>query len=178
VRPSEPAKAPAITLPAGTPINVRLTQDLDVDSAEAGSTVKAIVDDPVVIDGEIAIPRDARATLQIVTVSQSGKVKGSDKIQLKLNSVGFGGKSHVLATEYAAVQGKGEGKKTTRKVAGSAGLGAVVGAIAGGAKGAAIGAAVGGGAGVALAASGEEHLKLPAETRLQFKLSATVNIEP
>jgi hypothetical protein len=29
-----------------------------------------------------------------------------------------------------------------------------------------------------VAASGEEHLKLPAETRLQFQLSAAVNIQP
>jgi hypothetical protein len=28
-----------------------------------------------------------------------------------------------------------------------------------------------------VAAGGEEHLKLPAETRLQFQLSAAVNIE-
>jgi len=29
-----------------------------------------------------------------------------------------------------------------------------------------------------MAASGEEHLKLPAETRLQFQLSAAINIQP
>jgi hypothetical protein len=29
-----------------------------------------------------------------------------------------------------------------------------------------------------MASAGEEHLKLPAETRLQFQLSAAVNIRP
>jgi hypothetical protein len=176
--PREPEPPPAIAVPAGTVINVRLTQDVSVDTAQTGGTFKAIVDDPVMVDGSIAIPREARATLQTVSVTQSGKVKGSDKISLKLNSVSFGGKTHTLATEYATVQGKGEGKKTTRKVAGGAGLGALVGGIAGGGKGAAIGAAVGGGAGVAVAAGGEEHLTLPAESRLQFTLSATTKIQP
>jgi outer membrane lipoprotein SlyB len=75
-------------------------------------------------------------------------------------------------------KGSGEGKKTTRKVAGGAGLGAIVGGIAGGGQGAAIGAAVGGAGGAVMASAGEEHLKLPAETRLQFQLSAAISIRP
>jgi hypothetical protein len=54
----------------------------------------------------------------------------------------------------------------------------VVGGIAGGGSGAAIGALVGGAAGTAVAASGEEHLRLPAETRLQFTLSSAIRVEP
>ena len=54
---------------------------------------------------------------------------------------------------------------------------AIVGGIAGGGKGAAIGAAVGAVGGTAIAAGGEEHLKIPAETRLTFNLSAAVNIQ-
>ena len=59
----------------------------------------------------------------------------------------------------------------------SSGLGAIVGGIAGGGKGAAIGAAVGAVGGTAIAAGGQEHLKVPAETRLTFNLSAAVNIQ-
>lgn len=172
------AAKPSVLLPAGTTINVRLTDGIDVDSAAAGTTFKAIVDDPVVIKGNTVIPRDARAVVQAVKVTQSGKAKGADSISLKLNSVSFGGRTHDVTTEYAVVQGQGEGKKTTRKVAGGAGLGAIVGGIAGGGTGAAIGAVVGTAGGAAVAATGEEHLKLPAETRLQFKLSSDTRIEP
>ena len=101
-------------------------------------------------------------------------MKGSDKITLKLNAVGFGGMVHQVATTYVETKGKGEGKKTARKVGGGAGLGAIVGGIAGGGSGAAIGAAVGGVTGAAVASGGEEHLKLPAETRLQFQFTAAV----
>jgi hypothetical protein len=157
---------------------VRLTTDIDVDTAQVGATFKAIVDDPVVVKDKVAIPREARAVVQAVNVAQSGSLKGSDQIQLKLNSVAFGGSVHQVVTEYAIVQGKGEGKKTTRKAVGGAGLGAIVGGIAGGGSGAAIGAAVGAAGGVAVAASGKEHLKLPAETRLTFKLSSSASIQP
>jgi hypothetical protein len=182
--PPPPAPKPAasakktVMVPAGTALNVRLTQGIDVDASKAGQTFKALVDDPVMIGGSIVIPRGASAILQAVAVQQSGAMKGSDKISLKLNSIGFGGMVYEVTTAYVETKGKGEGKRTARKVGGGAGLGAIVGGIAGGGEGAAIGAAVGAVTGAAVASGGEEHLKLPAETRLQFQLTAAVNIQP
>jgi hypothetical protein len=171
-----PPPTKTVSVPAGTAVNVRLTQPIDVDASKAGMTFKAIVDDPVMMSGAIVIPRGASAVVQAVKVEQSGKMKGSDKISLKLNSIGFGGMVYEVTTAYVETKGKGEGKKTARKVGGGAGLGAIVGGIAGGGSGAAIGAAVGGATGAAVSAGGEEHLQLPAETRLQFQLTAAVNV--
>jgi hypothetical protein len=168
----------AITVPAGTTINVRTTQAIDVDTTNLGTMFKTRVDDPVTADDTIVIPREAIAFMQAVKVAQSGKYKGSDQISLKLHSLSIGGRVYEVATDYATVQGKGEGKRTARKVGGGAGLGAIVGGIAGGGEGAAIGAVVGGITGTAISASGEEHLSLPAETRLQFRLAAPVRIQP
>ena len=181
VRPAapDPARAPApAAVPAGTMISVRLTQPIDVDASKAGMTFKARVDDPVMLEGRVVIPREAAATLQAVVVEQSGKMKGSDRIALKMNNVGFGGRVYEVATTQVETKGSGEGKKTARKIGGGVGLGALVGGIAGGGEGAAIGAAIGGATGTAMAASGEEHLKIPAETRLQFQLSAAVRVQP
>ena len=174
-----PAPAPVrtVTVPAGTALNVRLTQDIDVDVSKAGQTFKAVVDDPVMIGGSVVIPRGASAILQAVQVQQSGKMKGSDKISLKMNAISFGGMVHEVATAYVETKGKGEGRRTARKVGGGAGLGAIVGGIAGGGEGAAIGAAIGGVTGAAVASGGEEHLKLAAETRLQFQLTSAVTIK-
>ena len=177
--PPNPATQPKpIQVPAGTTINIRLTQGIDVDASQTGQKFKAIVDDPVMINGSIVIPRGATAELQAAAVQQSGKMKGSDKITLKMNAIAFGGNVYQVATAYVETKGGGEGKKTARKVGGGAGLGAIVGGIAGGGSGAAIGAAVGGATGAVMASSGEEHLKLPAETRLQFQLTAAVNVRP
>ncbi|HET7910903.1 MAG TPA: hypothetical protein VFL49_02645, partial [Pseudolabrys sp.] len=160
--PPNPATQPKpVQVPSGTPINVRLTQGIDVDASKAGQSFKAIVDDPVMMNGSIVIPRGATAELQAVAVQQSGKMKGSDKISLKMNSIGFGGNVYQVTTAYVETKGGGEGKKTARKVGGGAGLGAIVGGIAGGGSGAAIGAAVGGATGAVVASGGEEHLKLP-----------------
>lgn len=184
--PSKPSPAPAaaappraqpkaVTVPAGTVVNVRLTQDINVDVSQAGQRFKGTVDDPIMVGGSIVVPRGAQATLQAVQVQQSGSMKGSDKITLKLNTISYGGMVYEVASTYVETKGKGEGKKTARKVGGGAGLGAIVGGIAGGGEGAAIGAAIGGVTGAAVASSGEEHLKLAAETRLQFQLTSAVN---
>jgi hypothetical protein len=177
-KPPPPAERKKVTVPSGTTLNVRLTEGIDVDAAAAGQTFKGVVDDPVMISGSVVIPRGASASLQAVKVEQSGKMKGSDKISLKLNSIRFGGMVYEVTTAYVESKGKGEGKKTTRKVGGGAGLGAIVGGIAGGGSGAAIGAAVGAAGGAVMASTGEEHLSLPAETRLTFNLTAAVTVTP
>ena len=176
--PSARQAAPVTTtVPAGTLINVRIVEGIDVDVAQAGMKIKGRVDDPVSVGDRVAIPREAGAVIQAVKVAQSGAFKGSDSISLKLNAISIGGRVYDVASEYAVVESKGEGKRTARKIGGGAGLGAIVGGIAGGGEGAAVGALVGGFAGTAVAASGEEHLKLPAETRLQFKLTQAVRLE-
>jgi tRNA-binding EMAP/Myf-like protein len=175
----DPTKAPLpITIPSGTVLNVLLTQAIDVDATQAGMTFKALVDDPVMMGGKVVVPRNAAVVVQVAKVEQAGKMKGADKISLKANTLSFGGRKYDIVTAAVEQKGQGEGKKTTRKVVGGAGLGAAIGAIAGGGTGAAIGALAGGGAGAAIAASGTEHLKLPAETRLQFTLTAAVTVQP
>jgi hypothetical protein len=175
----DPAKAPKpITVPANTILSVRLTQAIDVDATKAGAIFKSVLDDPVMMEGKVIIPRNAAVELQAAKVEQAGKMKGADLIALKANTLSFGGRKYDIVTTPVESKGSGEGKKTTRKVAGGAGLGAIVGGIAGGGTGAAIGAAVGAGAGAVMASQGTEHLQLPAETRLQFQLSAAVTVQP
>jgi len=175
----DPAKAPApVTLPQGTVLSVLLTQAIDVDATQTGATFKALLDDPVMIGGKVVVPRNSALELQAAKVEQSGKMKGSDKIVLKANNIAFGGRKYDIVTSQVEQKGSGEGKKTARKVGGGAGLGAAIGGIAGGGTGAAIGAVAGAATGAVMASQGQEHLKLPAETRLQFQLSAAVTVQP
>jgi hypothetical protein len=175
----DPSRAPSpVTVPAGTLLHVRLVDAIDVDAARTGATYKSLLDDPVMLGGSVVIPRGSVVVLQAVKVEQAGKMKGADKITLKANSIAFGGNKYEVVTTAVESKGGGEGRKTSRKVAGGAGLGAIVGGIAGGGSGAAIGAVAGGATGAVIATQGTEHLTLPAETRLQFKLDAAVTVGP
>jgi hypothetical protein len=173
----DPATAPPpFTIPMGTVLDVRLTEGIDVDAAQAGMTCKSLLDDPVMMNGGVVLPRGAAVQLQVVKVEQAGAFVGADRITLKANSIAFGGRTYDITTTQAESAGNGEGRRTARKVGGGAGLGAAIGAIAGGGKGAAIGALAGGATGAIVASQGTEHLKLPAETRLRFTLNAAVTV--
>jgi hypothetical protein len=175
----DPSRAPSpVTVPAGTLLHVRLVDSLDVDAARTGVTYKTLLDDPVMIGGSVVVPRGSVVTVQAVKVEQAGKMKGADKITLKAKTLAFGGRTYDIVTTAVEHKGGGEGRKTSRKMAGGAGLGAIVGGIAGGGSGAAIGAVAGGATGAIVASQGTEHLVLPAETRLQFSLDAAVTVQP
>jgi len=171
------ASRPPVIISTGTLLRVRTIDPIDVDTSKAGAKYQASLDDPVMVGGAVVIPRGADVVLQAVKVQQSGRMKGSDLIQLKLNSVKVNGTSYPVVSSVAESKGGSEGKSTAKKTLGGAGLGAIIGGIAGGGKGAAIGAAAGGTGGAILSASGQQHLKIPAETRLEFTLQANLKFQ-
>jgi hypothetical protein len=178
--PSAPptARAPSsvVTIPSGAVLTVRLIDGIEASSAATGQHFRASLDDPIMMGGNVVVPRGADALIQVTKVVKGGNMKGSDELSLKLYSITVQGKSFDLVTSYAQSKTAGEGKPAARKTFGGAGLGAAIGAIAGGGRGAAIGALAGGATGAVVAGSSKSHLKLPAETRLQFTLLSAVNI--
>lgn len=163
-------------IPAGTMLRVRTIDPIDVDSTQAGTRFRGALDDPIMQGGSVLVPRGADVALVASKVEQGGKFKGSDLIELKMNSIKIGARYYAVVTSLSQSKSEGEGKKTTGKVLGGAGLGAIIGGIAGGGKGAAIGVLAGVAGGTLLSASGQPHLKIPSETRLDFQLLADLAI--
>jgi hypothetical protein len=160
-----------LTIPAGTQIVVRTLDPISGNTATAGATYRATIDDPVGVGSLIAIPRGANCTLEVVSV-QSGK-----ELALRLKGINVAGKAYQTSTEYAQVDATGASKttKAVRRGVGLGALGAGIGALAGGGKGAGIGAAVGGTVGAVSAAGAQgKQLNVPPESRLIFALKAPV----
>jgi hypothetical protein len=153
-----------------------MIDSIDVDVTGAGERFRASIDDPVVVNGEVVIPRGADATVQITRVEQAGRISGSDEIALKLYDVTINGKSLEIASNYAEVKTKGKGGETAKTTAVTTGIGAALGAIIGGGKGAVIGAGAGAATGVAVSAARGKELRIPSETRLDFELRSPLPI--
>ncbi len=174
-----PASAPSarVTIPAGTEITVRTIDSIDARTTAIGERFRASIDDPIVINGAVVVPRGADCTLQIMRLEEGGRIAGSDELAIKLYDITINGKTYDVATNYAEMKTSGEGASTAKKTAIGAGLGAIIGGIAAGGRGAAIGAGAGAGAGVAASAIKGPHLRVPPETRLSFELRAPLPVE-
>jgi len=166
-----------VLVPAGTTFRVRTIDAIDVDATQAGMKFRGTLDDPIMLGGNVIVPRGADVVLVAAKVQQGGRMKGSDLVELKVNSVAVRGRLLPVVTSLSETKSEGEGKKTTRKVLGGAGLGAAIGGIAGGGKGAGIGALVGAAGGTIFAASTQPHLKIPSETRVEFRLLSDWKIQ-
>jgi len=173
----QPARAAGIGLiPAGTIVNVRTIHEIYADSSSPGMRVSAVVDDPIDVGGRIVIPRGAPAMLEVVHVTRSSNMEGRDRVTLKILWVEAGNRVYPVSTNYVEFRGPSEGKKAARKILGGAGIGALAGGIFGGGTGAALGAAAGGTTGAIMTGSGKKHLRIPAETRMQFRLNTSVRV--
>jgi len=166
-----------ITVPEGTELTVVLDQNLSTAENRPGDMFQSSVAVPIVIDGHTVIPKDARVKGHVVDAQASGRLSGIARLVLTLDSVEVDGESSNIATDDEGRIGKNHNKRNGILIGGGAGLGALIGGIAGGGKGVLIGSAAGAGAGTAGAAyTGKKDIRVPAETRLTFRLARPVTI--
>lgn len=179
---SAPAPPPApqpktVEIPAGALLTIRTIDSIDSAKNQAGEVFKTSLDAPIVIENEVVVPAGADVYMKLVESRSAGRISGRSELALELVRLVFQGKSYNLISGEYHQSGASRGKRSAETIGGGAALGAIIGAIAGGGKGAAIGATVGaaGGTGVQAATKGQQ-IKIPSETRLDFKLEQPVSI--
>ena len=167
---------PRVAIPAGTRLHVALIDGVSSNQSSPGDQFMASLTDPVIVDGKVLLAKGTKVRGRVVDVNESGRVKGSASVQLKLTDiVRDHGRDVEITTKPFTSVAQSTKKRDAAIIGGGAGIGAAIGAITGGGKGAAIGAAVGGGAGTGtvLATKGKE-IHYPPETRLTFTLATPV----
>ena len=170
-------EAPPIVIPAGTTISVTIDQSVSSKDSEPGARVAASVLEPIIVDGRGVILRGAKAAGRVTDAKSAGKFKGNAALGITLTSVEVGGQTYTIHTSTFSQASKGRGERTAIGTGIGAGAGALIGALAGGGKGAAIGAGAGGGAGLAGSAlTGKRDITIAPETRIDFKLTKTLEI--
>jgi hypothetical protein len=163
-----------LTVPTGTTIPVTITQQLSAKNNNVGDGFTGELAGPVKTSGGTTVfPRGAHVLGTVVGAKGRGRFKGAGDLAIQITSIS-GTPVSVGIFEH---EEKGKGKRTAGMIGGGGGGGALIGGIAGGGKGALIGGLVGAGAGTAASAfTGNKDIVIPAESVVNFKLTAPVTI--
>ncbi len=171
--PKAAAKAVVVDVLAGTPIEVRLDQDLATDKQQAGDTWTGTLASPVLVGGVTVWPA---GTVVHGVVSQSAPLgrlaNGKGGLAIRLTEIG----ANDVDTDTHLVVGDKRGERNAKIIGGGAALGALIGILTDknnkndhALGGAAIGAAAGT---AAAAASADTVVRMKVANPVTFTLSA------
>jgi hypothetical protein len=171
------ASMSATTIPSGTQLSIRVTENLSSANANIDQVFHGNLEAPIVANGHVIYPKGSQVTGKVVAVHRSGRLSDPGVLELKLVSVTNGRSSSALNTQVFRIKGESHTKANVEKIGGTAAAGSILGAIFGGGKGALIGAGAGAAAGTTVAAAtGKKEAKVEAEAVLPFVTAASVTV--
>jgi BON domain len=174
-----PTPMPKVTIPSGTQLSIRLTEELSSEKAQVGDVFHGSISAPITIDDQTVIPTTADVEGRVVDVKSAGRFAGKSDLVLQLTRLKMNGKSYNIQTDQWTKEGSSRGKATAAKVGGGAAVGAILGGIFGGGKGAAIGATAGAGAGTGVSAATKgQQIVLKPEAVISFTLESPLTVTP
>ena len=181
--PAQPADSPAqnqppeVTIPPGTPVEIRLNQSLGSFLSVSGQIFAATLDAPIVVDNTVVVPQGVNVRGRVLYAKRSGRLKGPAELSITLTSLDLSGQQYRIVTSHRSWRGRSHKRRDLAWIGGGGGAGSLVGLAAGGGVGAAIGAGVGAGGGtVGAFVTGRKNIFLRSETRLRFVLRQPVSL--
>ena len=177
--------APALSLPTGTGIKMKLETPLSTRSSKAGDTFAGRVTEAVMLNGKAVIPVGAAVQGRVVRVTDPRRIKGVPTLDLMPDEITMPdgtrysiqavvvdtNAAHTNVNDEGAIKGPGHDKRDLLEMAVGTGAGVGVGAAVRGGKGALIGGAIGGGATVIHWLTRRHSADLPAGTEIVMELN-------
>ena len=159
----------SVTVPAGTRLVIRTTDDVDSNRHSAGHRFRGQLEGALVVNGVTAVPRGTFLHGRITQARQSGRMVGSSELAIEFTDLMVDDVLVPISTGELSAQTDGEGARTVGRTARAA----AVGGLIGGSSGARTGAKVGVGASILTRGA---SINIPRGTILETTLAAPVTI--
>ena len=164
-----------IEVPAGTELDVRLTNALNSGVAQVEDRFEGTTLVDLNVGGRTVIPAGSVMRGVITAVDPATRTNRTAKMTVSFDQVTVNGRAYpVRGTVTQAIEGEGI-KGEAGKIATGAGVGAILGGVLGGVKGAILGTVIGGG-GITAATEGKQ-VELPQGSVLRVRLDSPVQIQ-
>ncbi len=157
------AQAAAASVPAGTPLTIRLSDTLDSRRTGAGQRFSGVLEADLVAGAVVVAPRGSRVYGRVVQAKKSGRLAGTAAMTLELTEIMVNNQMKPVLTNQMVASGESTGKTSAGRTA----RGAVIGGLIDGSSGAKTGAKVGLGASILTAGN---DIQIPRGTLLDFRL--------
>ena len=178
--PARPATTTAVRaadneIPAGTELDVRLTNVLNSGTAQVEDRFEGTTLVALDVSGKTIIPAGSVMRGVVNAVEPATRTNRTAKLTVSFDQVTVNGRAYpIRGTVTQAIEGEGIRGESGR-IATGAGVGAILGGILGGFKGAIAGILVGGGG--TIAATEGRQVELPQGSVLRVRLDAPVIIQ-
>jgi hypothetical protein len=179
-----------VTVLEDTRLSAITNARIDTAKIHEGETLTFMLEEDVLVDDLLVIPRGATLHGVVVQVRKAGKLTGSPDLILKLISLDLEGRTYPVFSYEFEVEGTSKTQPTQEKIKTGSVIGAVVGAAFNGSAhgtpsavgtlaGMGTGAAVGAGTGTVVAAvSPGPVIDIPAESQIDFYLASPISVTP
>ena len=114
-QPEPPAPPQPVIVSAGTPLTVRITEDLGSKASQTGQTFTATLDKDVIVDGQTAIPAGANVVGTVVSAKPFGHFAGEASLVLRLTSVNINNTDQAIVTSARSFGPKIKAKGAVKK---------------------------------------------------------------
>jgi hypothetical protein len=115
-QPEQPAPTPQpIIVSAGTPLTVRLAEQLGSTVSQTGQAFSATLDKDVIVDGQTAIAAGANLSGTVVSAKPAGRFNGEASLVLRLTSINLNSVDQAIVTSTRSfgthIKAKGKVRK-------------------------------------------------------------------
>lgn len=160
-------------VPAGTEMDVRLSQPLSSETATVEQRFEAVTAADVYEDNRLLIPAGSRVRGVVSSVDSASRTDRRGSMTLAFDQITINGRNYAMRGTLTQVL-EADKDNEVAKIGGGAGVGAIIGGIIGGLKGAILGAVIG--AGGTIAATEGSDVKLEEGTILRLRLEEPLRV--